>query len=95
MSTEIMTRTEKKHKKLDNILKSSVNLRPLQRKKPYDDIFTSIYEATQDIHDAQNFFDNVTESELIDHAIYRLEAAKTKYSFLIKKAKDIGIKVNI
>ncbi|KAB3532232.1 DUF2508 family protein [Alkaliphilus serpentinus] len=44
---------------------------------------------------AEVFFENVTEPDLIDHAIYKMEAAKSRYIYLLKKAKEEGIKVNL
>lgn len=60
-----------------------------------EEFFYIVYKAKQEIADAENFFDNVTEPELIDHAIYKMEAAKSQYAYLIKQAKEKGIRVNI
>ncbi len=37
---------------------------------------------------AKSYFDNICEPDLIDHAIYSLEAAERKYMFLLKKLKE-------
>nr|WP_236588285.1 YaaL family protein [Tumebacillus amylolyticus] len=36
---------------------------------------------------AQQHIDHVSEPELIDHAIYYLEAAERKYGYLLREAK--------
>lgn len=36
---------------------------------------------------AQNYFQNVTDPDLIDHAIYLLEASEARYSYLLKQAR--------
>ena len=58
-------------------------------------IIKEIKRAQNDIKNAENFFQNVTDIELIDVAIYELEAKKSKYQYLIKIAKEKGIKRSI
>ena len=58
-------------------------------------IIKEIKQAQNDIKNAENFFQNVTDIELIDVAIYELEAKKSKYQYLIKIAKEKGIKRSI
>ncbi|MBC5998395.1 DUF2508 family protein [Romboutsia ilealis] len=58
-------------------------------------IINEIKQAQNDIKNAENFFQNVTDIELIDVAIYELEAKKSKYQYLIKIAKERGIKRSI
>lgn len=58
-------------------------------------IIKEIKQAQDDIKNAENFFQNVTDIELIDVAIYELEAKKSKYQYLIKIAKEKGIKRSI
>jgi hypothetical protein len=60
-----------------------------------DEFFLSLHRAQQEMHDAENFFNNVVDPELVDHAIYKMEAAKTKYVYLLKQAKDNGIRIEI
>jgi hypothetical protein len=45
--------------------------------------------------DAQSYFDNVTAPELVDHAIYKMEATKAQYVYLLRLAKDSGLRVSI
>ncbi|MEG2788795.1 MAG: DUF2508 family protein [Romboutsia sp.] len=58
-------------------------------------IIDEIWQAQREIRNAENFFQNATEIELIDVAIYELEAKKSKYQYLIKIAKEKGIKKSI
>lgn len=37
---------------------------------------------------AKTLFDEVEDPDLIDHAIYAMEAAERKYMYLLKKAKE-------
>lgn len=45
-------------------------------------------EAQKDWKLSQAYFDDVVDNELIDHAIYTMEAAEQRYSYLLKKAKE-------
>ncbi|HZJ83428.1 MAG TPA: YaaL family protein [Clostridia bacterium] len=49
-----------------------------------------IIEARNEWLQAQNCFDNASDPDLVDYAIYRLEAAKRKYIYLIKQARLSG-----
>lgn len=65
-----------------------------KRKNDIDaqNIIKEIKAAQLEIKVAENFFDFVDDPELIDVAIYDLEAKKSRYSYLIKIAKERGIK---
>lgn len=64
----------------------------LNKDKEKSKIITEIKRAQLDVKTAENFFDVVTDPELIDVAIYELEAKKSRYQYLIKIAKEKGIK---
>lgn len=59
------------------------------------EFFMAVAKARQEWFDAQNYFENVIEGDLIDHAIYKVEAAKSKYMYLLKHARQYGIKMDI
>lgn len=59
------------------------------------ELVNSIQEAIEEWYTAEQFFESVSDPELIDYAIYRLEASRKKYTYLLKKAKDAGIKLEI
>ena len=50
-----------------------------------------IQKAKDDWIESQNYFDNVSDPDLIDLAIHRMEAAEIFYMYLIKEAKRKGI----
>ncbi len=47
----------------------------------------NLQKAKEDWENAQIYFNNVTDPELIDYAIYNMEAAKIKYFYLLKKMR--------
>jgi len=61
----------------------------------YDEEYFDILQAVNRAHaewiNAQNYFNSVSEPELVDYAIYNMEAAKRKYMYMLKQAKLRGI----
>ena len=57
-------------------------------------IIRAIEETNREIDVAKSIFDNVDDSLLIEAAIYKEEAAKKRYSYLINEARKKSIKVN-
>ena len=57
-----------------------------------ENIIKEIIAAQLEIKTAESFFDFVSDPELIDVAIYELEAKKSRYAYLIRMAKEKGIK---
>ncbi len=51
-----------------------------------------IEEARKQWQEARNYFNSVSEPELVDHAAYMIEAARVKYMYLLNKAKQSGLK---
>lgn len=96
MSTNLAEKKVKGRKQLNDIV--SYIMDSLQGRKAKDeneDFIKTIYKAKQEMLDTQNYFDSVTEPELIDHAIYRMEAARSQYVYLLKLAKEKGLSINI
>jgi hypothetical protein len=50
--------------------------------------------AMEEWNQAEKFFESVSEPDLIDYAIFRIEACKKRYQYLLKKAKEKGVKVD-
>lgn len=50
-------------------------------------LLTLVEKARREWEEAQMLFNEVKEPELIDHAIYTMEATERKYMFLLKEAK--------
>ncbi len=55
-------------------------------------IIKDIDRAYLDVLTAESFFQVVSEPELVDVAIYDLEAKKSRYAYLLRLAKEKGIK---
>ncbi|NLU37154.1 MAG: DUF2508 family protein [Clostridiales bacterium] len=55
------------------------------------DLMESVQAAQQEWQDAQAFFENVCEPELVDYAIFKMETAKRKYMYLLNLAKKEGL----
>lgn len=49
-------------------------------------------QAHEEWQRSEQYFQNVTEPDLIDYAIHKIEASKTKYIFLLKQAREKRIK---
>jgi hypothetical protein len=60
-----------------------------------DKMINNIKEAHEEWRNAEKYFQDATDPDLIDYAIYRVEAAKTRYTYLLKVAREMGIKANI
>lgn len=57
----------------------------------YFDILRAVNQAHAEWINAQNYFNSVSEPELVDYAIYNMEAARKKYMYMLKQAKLRGI----
>ncbi|HHU81829.1 MAG TPA: YaaL family protein [Firmicutes bacterium] len=53
--------------------------------------FSLIEEAKRDWLAARNYFNAVTDPDLIDHAIYTMEAAEKRYAYLLRRAREDGL----
>jgi hypothetical protein len=96
MSTNLATGKSKKHKQLNDAIRYMFNsLQGVREKDENEELINVVYRAKQELTDAQCYFDNVTDLELVDHAIYRMEAAKSQYTYLLKLVKDKGLSVNM
>jgi hypothetical protein len=62
--------------------------------KSKKNLIKAIDEAREELILAQNYFDSVKEPNLIDYAIYREQAARLKYIYLLNQAKKLKIKIN-
>lgn len=58
-------------------------------------LMTEIKRAQTDVKTAEHFFQFVSDPELVDVAIYDLEAKKSRYRYLIRVAKEKGIKKSL
>ena len=56
-----------------------------------DNLLDLLEEARQEWTYAKIYFNNVTDPDLIDHAIYYMGATEKKYTYLLKRAREIGL----
>lgn len=96
MSTNLASRKPKKQNHLSNVMNFMLgNIQGSGAKNEDEEFINTISIAKQEMLDAQSYFDNVTAPELIDHAIYKMEATKAQYVYLLRLAKDNGLRVSI
>lgn len=50
-----------------------------------------VTEAKREWQQARLYFENVSDPDLVDHAIAVMHAAEKKYMYLVKVARDQGI----
>lgn len=62
-------------------------------KEKEKDFFDLVEEARQEWQAAMSHFNQVTDPDLVDHAIHAMEAAEKKYTFLLKKARQDGYRL--
>ncbi len=58
------------------------------KKESSKDEIIIIENAKKEWEDAKNIFENVSEPDLVDYAIYKVEAAEQKYVYLLKQFKS-------
>ena len=57
------------------------------------DFFELVEEARLEWWAAATHFNHVTDHDLVDYAIYAMDAAERKYTFLLKKADKEGYRL--
>jgi len=72
-------------------LKNIANSIKAQETEDSTDIYDSIEHAKKNWEDAKNIFENVTNPDLIDYAIYNVDAAEKRYTYLLKQIKSGNI----
>ena len=55
------------------------------------DLAEIVEAARQDWLMAQMYYNNVSDPDLVDHAVYQMQAAEKKYNYLLKQARLQGI----
>ena len=69
-----------------NSIKDKINYN--KEKQKNNELLESIQKAQKEWIDKENYFDYATDSDLVEFAIYDIEAAKRKYAYLLKLVKD-------
>jgi hypothetical protein len=79
---------------LENVLQQGLGLLPDQpdntTQKP--DMLTLIEEARREWLNAQRYFDSVSDPDLVDHAILLRQAAEKRYMYLLRLAREEGVR---
>lgn len=74
---------------------SNTNKRKTNNDYEKNKLIREIERAKIDVVTAESFFQFVSDPELVDVAIYELEAKKSRYRYLIRLAKEKGIKKSL
>lgn len=77
---------------LNKIKSINYKIRPYLEKKSIiakkdPTLIEEIERAQKEWKEARNYFNIVSEPELVDYATYKIEAARVKYMYLLNKAK--------
>lgn len=67
----------------------------LEKEKDKQKFIKELRRAQIDVETAEHFFQFVSDPELVDVAIYELEAKKSRYRYLLRLAKEKGIKKSL
>lgn len=59
-----------------------------------NDLYINLENAKKEWEEAKNIFENVSEPDLVDYAIYNVEAAERKYVYLLRQIKNEELNVN-
>ena len=54
-------------------------------------ILSQLLEARQRLRAAENYFQNVCDPDLIEECIYELNAIETRYRYLLRRARGLGV----
>lgn len=80
---------------MDNIPRKVIQLKDIvfnvnsqEEEISKESIYISLRKAKQDWENAKNIFENVTNPDLIDYAIYNVDAAEKRYMYLLKQIKS-------
>ena len=69
-----------------NVIKERINYKKKSQKN--EEMLDSIHRAQKEWLDKENYFNFTTDPDLVDFAIYEIEASKRKYAYLLKLAKE-------
>lgn len=59
--------------------------------KPLPSLAVVVEEARREWLNAQYYYNTVSDQDLIDHAVYLMQAAEKKYIYLLKQARSAGV----
>lgn len=58
---------------------------------PAQELQTELHAAAQALRDAYEKFNQVSEPELVDACVYEINALKARYSYLLRRYKEISV----
>lgn len=68
---------------------------PVQRHvDPNGELVDLVERARLDWMAAKSYFDNVSDPDLIDHAIHSVDAAEKKYVYLLRQARELNVSLH-
>jgi hypothetical protein len=83
-----------KQRKTLGLFKRLFEIFRLQEKvETLPDLLEDLEQAWREWKHARLYFNNVTDPDLIDYAIFNMGATEKKYIYLLKRARETGINV--
>ncbi|HOM03469.1 MAG TPA: YaaL family protein [Acetivibrio sp.] len=76
------------------LVKAKSELTEDEEFKEVEELIKCIKDAKKEWISATANFEHATDSEIIDYYTYEIKAYQLRYEYLLKKAKEKGIKVN-
>lgn len=73
--------------KMQDYICGGENIEP----RPLPPLSSVVEEARLEWLNAQYYYNTVSDQDLIDHAVYLMQAAEKKYMYLLKQARQEGI----
>lgn len=61
---------------------------------PLPELPIAVEQARREWLSAQNYYNSVCDTDLVDHAVYLMQAAEKKYIYLLKQARREGATFN-
>lgn len=58
---------------------------------PMPELSDVVEQARREWLSAQHYYNSVSDKDLVDHAVYMMQAAEKKYMYLLKQARQQGI----
>lgn len=55
------------------------------------DLLDAVEQARREWVSAQSYYNSVSDTDLVDHAVYLMQAAEKKYTYLLKRARSEGV----
>ncbi|MBS4537943.1 DUF2508 family protein [Clostridium sp. D2Q-11] len=73
---------------ISRFLKGMRSNMEINNEMSHEEEMDNLKQAHKEWRQAELYFQNVTDTELIDHAIYNMEAAKKKYFYLLNQVRE-------